>query len=154
MTLSLRFLLAALLLFTVAGCSKSGSNPAAHGGHTHVAPHGGVLVALGDHAYNLELVRDAGAGKLTAYLLDGHAENFVRLSVPSFDLVAIYGGEKRTLAMKAVANPATGETVGNTSQFESEADWLKKASEFPASIPVLEIKGTKFSNVALHFSAK
>ena len=42
---------------------------------------------LGEHAYNLELVRDAEAGKLVAYVLDGHAENFIRIAAPSIEVV-------------------------------------------------------------------
>ena len=82
------------LLALGAGCSPSPDSAlptSAPGGHIHVALHGGVLVEVGDHAYNLELVRDSDAGKLTVYVLDGHAENFVRIAVPSFELIAITG---------------------------------------------------------------
>ena len=33
--------------------------------------------------------------------------------------------DTRKLTLNAVASPATGETVGNTSQFDGGADWLK-----------------------------
>ena len=139
--------LAALLVLTFAGCSRPESSSG--GGHTHRAPHGGTLVEIGQHAYNLELVRDAATGKLTAYVLDGHAENFIRVTIPSFELIAITGGERKPLTMRAVANTATGETVGDTSQFEAQADWLKNTAEFPGLIPSIDIRGTKFDNVAL-----
>ena len=143
--------LAVGLTFAFTGCSKSSHDHAAHGGgHAHTAPHGGTLVEIGEHAYNLELVRDAAAGKLTAYLLDGHAENFVRIAAPSIELVALADGQRRPLSLKAVANPSTGETVGNTSQFEAQADWLKSAGELPGTIETIEIKGTTFRNVAIH----
>ena len=149
----LRFLAFALLLPLVGlvGCSKSGHNHAASGGgHVHVAPHGGTLVEIGDHAYNLELLRDPAAGKLTAWVLDGHAENFVRIAAPAIELVALTGGQRRPLSLKAVANAGTGETVGNTSQFEAQADWLKSAGELPGTIEAIEIKGTTFRNIAIH----
>ena len=139
----------AILLLTLGGCSKPESSGSG-GGHTHRAPHGGTLVEIGQHAYNLELVRDATAGTLTAYVLDGHAENFIRITAPAIELVAIAGGEKRPLTLRAVANSATGETVGDTSQFEAQADWLKSTGEFPGEIPAVEIRGTKFQNVALY----
>ncbi len=148
-----RFLLVSLLLpfLALVGCSKSGHNHAAPGGgHVHVAPHGGVLVEIGEHAYNLELLRDPAAGKLTAWVLDGHAENFVRIAAPSIELVALAGGQRRPLSLKAVANAGTGETVGNTSQFEAQADWLKSAGELPGTIESIEIKGTTFRNIASH----
>lgn len=148
MTLFFRLaLLASALLF--AACSKSHDH-ASHGGHAHRAPHGGTLVELGEHAYNLELVRDSSAGKLTVYILDGHAENFVRISAPSLELTAVTGGQKRTLSLKPVANTATGETVGNTSQYEAAADWLKSSNELAGTIESIEIKGTKFNQVGLH----
>ena len=142
-------ILVALLFLTFGGCSRHESSSRG-GGHSHKAPHGGTLVEIGQHAYNVELVRDATAGKLTAYVLDGHAENFIRITAPSFELVAITGGERKPLTMKAVANTATGETVGDTSQFEAQADWLKSTGEFPGMITSIDIRGNKFSNVALH----
>jgi hypothetical protein len=148
------FLPLALTLAFAAGCSRGHNHGAASGGHVHTAPHGGTLIEVGDHAYNLELVRDAAAGKLTVYVLDGHAENFVRIAAPSIELVAITGGERRPLTLQAVANPATGETIGNTFQFEARADWLKTTAEFPATVPSLEIRGTKFNNIGVYLKRK
>lgn len=149
MKLSLAPILSAILLIALAGCSRNESSAGA-GGHVHRAPHGGTLVEVGQHAYNIELVRDPAAGKLTAYVLDGHAENFIRIAAPSFDLVAFTGGERRPVTLRAVANSATGETVGDTSQFEGQADWLKNTGEFPGEIPAVNIRGTTFQNVALY----
>lgn len=146
----LALFLAATLAATFTGCSKPESASSSGGGHVHRAPHGGTLVEVGEHTYNLELVRDSEAGKLTAYVLDGHAENFIRISAPVIEVVAITGGQKRPLSLRAVANSATGETVGDTSQFEAAADWLKNTGDFPGTIPSLEIRGTRFDNIALY----
>jgi hypothetical protein len=135
------------LLFTLAGCSKHDHSHSG-GGHVHKAPHGGQLIELGEHAYNLELVRDTATGTLTAYLLDGHAENFVRIAAPAIDLTAFSGGQKRTLSLKAIANSVTGETVGNTSQFAAQADWLTTGGELNGEIGAIEIRGTKFKPAA------
>lgn len=151
MTPTLRACALLLLALGLAGCGQRQDHAApAGGGHAHQAPHGGTLVEIGEHAYNLELVRDAAAGKLTAYVLDGHAENFVRISAPAIELVAFAGGERRPLALRAVANPVTGETVGSTSQFEGQADWLKSTGEFAGTIAAIEIRGSRFEKVALH----
>lgn len=149
MTPSLRWIAGLTLLIGLVGCSKSPDHAASGGGHAHRAPHGGTLVEIGQHAYNLELVRDAAAGKLTAYVLDGHAENFIRIKAPTIELIAFAGGERRPLSLKAVANSVTGETVGDTSQFEAQADWLKSIGEFAGTIPSVEIRGSKFDSVAL-----
>lgn len=144
--------LALLLTVTFSGCGRHESS---HDGHSHVhvhtAPHGGTLVALGSHAYNLELVPDAAAGKLTAYILDGHAENFIRIKAPAFEAVATVNGEQRPLVFKAVANTATGETVGDTSQFEAEADWLKSTASFAGVVTTLDIRGNTFTSIAFKF---
>ena len=101
----------------------------------------------------LELLRDRAAGKLTAWVLDGHAENFVRLPLPALEAVATVGGTPRPLSLKAVANAATGETVGNTSQFEVQADWLKGPEAFTVVVPSLEIRGSSFKEIKATFPA-
>lgn len=114
----------------------------------HTAPHGGTLIEVGDHAYNLELLRDPASGKLTVWVLDGHAENFVRIKAATIEAAAAVGGEKKTLSLKAVANAATGETVGDTSQFEVQADWLKGAAPIEVTVPSVEIKGRRFERLS------
>ena len=152
--------LAALILCVLTACSKKsehkdysnvppGHDHNAHASHAHTAPHGGTLVEIGEHAYNLELLRDATTGKLTAWILDGHAENFVRIKTQTLELVAMPGGKFTPLTLQAVANPSTGETVGDTSQFEVQADWLKTTANF-SGIFTVEIKGTKFEKVEFH----
>jgi hypothetical protein len=149
----LRLTFALLLLALLSACGRKEPAPTHSGGHSHVAPHGGTLIELGAHAYNVELLRDRAAGKLTAWVLDGHAENFVRLPVPALDATATVGGAPRPLSLKAVANAATGETVGNTSQFEVQADWLKGPEAFTVVIPSLEIRGSSFKDIKATFPA-
>jgi hypothetical protein len=119
--------------------------------HEHHPPHGGTPVVLGDEIYHLEFVRDAEAGRLSAYILDGEMENFIRSAAPSFEIVATVGGERRPLVLQAVANPATGETVGSTSLFEATADWLKTTPTFDAVLTTLDIRGSVFSAVPFNF---
>jgi len=145
----------ALLL---AGCAKKDSHDHAaadhsHAHHEHIAPHGGTAVVLGDELYHLEFVRDAATGRLTAYVLDGEMEQFIRVPVASFELTTTVAGQPQPLVLKAVANPATGETVGDTAQFEAQADWLKTTAVFDAIIPRLEIRGTTFTEIRFNFPA-
>lgn len=129
-------------------CAKHESHEAGGGGHVHKAPHGGTLLELGEHAYSLELVRDTATGRLTAYVLDAHAENFVRIAAPSLPGVVLNEGARRAFALSAVANTVTGETVGNTSQFDVQADWLKTPGELKGELNPVEIRGTTFGPVA------
>lgn len=153
MKTSFRALLAGLVLCTFVACGKKDDHAGHHhaAAHAHTAPHGGSLILLGEHAFNLELVHDAAAGKLTAYLLDGHAEDFVRISAPSFEITATVAGAKKKLTFNAVANPATGEKNGATSQFEATADWLKTATTFNAVLESLTIRDNRFKDVAFTF---
>jgi hypothetical protein len=147
---NLRPLLTLVLTFAIGGCSKSHEHQAtaaAHA-HEHKAPHGGTAVVLGNEAYHLEFVHTPATGTLTAYVLDAHMENFIRLNLPSFDVVANVSGETRPLTFRAVANSATGETVGDTSQFEVQADWLKSTTNFTATLKSLTIRGTGFTDVS------
>ena len=141
-------------LVLILGCAKQSTASAADAKpakHEHHPPHGGTPVVLGDEVYHVELVLDAAAGKLQAYVLDGEMENFIRSSVPSFEIVAMINGEEKTLVLHAVPNPATGETVGDTSLFETQADWLKTTKTFDAVVPSIIIRGTKFSDVDFNF---
>ncbi len=134
------------------GCSR---NPAPDSGtphkHVHHPPHGGTPVVLGDEVYHIELVLDAPSGTLQAYVLDGEMENFIRSAVPSIEIDVKGGGAPRTLVLAAVANPATGETVGDTSLFEARADWLESTREFDAVLRSVTIRGTTFTDVKFNF---
>lgn len=145
-----------LLLFTgallvLAGCSKTESSAQAHG-HHHVAPHGGVLVELGDHQFNLELKFDEKRGVLQAWVLDGHAENFVRVPAHGFEVEAVAGDKGRLLDFVAVADAMTGETVGDTALFEVEATWLRTAKAFDGRIKAITVRGVIFTDVAFRYS--
>jgi zinc/manganese transport system substrate-binding protein len=145
-----RLRVALLTLAGLAACSK----PSPLGGvgmHKDQPPHGGTAVALGDGAFHLEFVRNAAEGKLDAYVLDDEMEEFVRASAPYFNAVATVGSDLRPLHFQAVANPATGETVGDTSCFEAQADWLKTHGDFDVVLMRLDIGGKAFSGVAFHF---
>ncbi|WP_415908844.1 hypothetical protein [Oleiharenicola sp. Vm1] len=125
--------------------------PAQEGHHVHAAPHGGTLVEVGRHQFNLELVRDAEAGTLTVYVLGAHAEDFVRLPAKALELTVEVKGRTERLALGAVANELSGETVGDTSQFTAQADWLKRDGEFKGRFAALEIRGVVFRDVAFTF---
>ncbi len=148
------------LTMAVTGCAKknSGHDHAGHShdhdhAHVHTAPHGGTLIEIGDHQFNLEFVLDAGAGKLTVYVLDAHAENFIRLEVPTLEINVTSPAPARTLILNATANTATGETVGNTSQFEASADWLKGVQTLSGALARLEVRGAKFLEVPVNLAS-
>ena len=145
-------LLLLLPLALAVSCSKPPPAPATlPAKHEHHPPHGGTPVVLGEEVYHLEIVRIASEGKLQAYLLDGEMENFVRSAVPSFQVDAIVDGQPQVLHFDAVANPATGETVGDTSLFEARAGWVKPTKSFDGILKTIIVRGTTFNDVEFNF---
>jgi hypothetical protein len=131
--------------------TRSAQPPSTEHHHEHTPPHGGTPVVLGDELYHLELVADTDAATLTAYIMDGHLENFIRCGEPSFTIEAKVAGQAQTLVFKPVSNLATDETVGDTSEFIAEAEWLRRTNTFDGKLLSLTIRGTKFENVEFNF---
>lgn len=124
----------------------------AESGHEHAAPHGGTLVELGDEFAHIELVLDAASGTLTAYSLDGEAEAGVRLAQPAITVRFVRPGEPpREVTLPAIANPLTGETATDSSQFRAIIPALKGATTFDGSIARVVVRGTQFDDVAFRF---
>jgi len=134
------------------GCGKHPDQAAAtpHK-HEHKPPHGGTPVVLGHEEFHVEFVRDTAAGKLTAFVMDGELENFVRVSAASFVIRLNTPRSEKSLVFQAVPNSASGETVGDTSQFEAQADWLKTTPTFDAVLLALTVRALTYTNVAFNF---
>jgi hypothetical protein len=148
-------LLPASFVFLFVGCGSTpepppkpvaGEKPV---GHHHAAPHGGTLIELGEEYAHVELVLDKGSGKLSAFVLNGHLDEAVRLAQPTMEITV----EKPELKLNLVAIPSglSGETVGDTSQFETQSDALKGVSEFKAAISAVTVKGQDFKNIRFDF---
>lgn len=120
-------------------------------GHAHSAPHGGTLIALGEHFAHLELVVDATAGKATVYALDGEAEKPLRLPQEKIGLsITRKVGDavsSATLELLAVTNPLTGEQVGDSSEFSGESELLKGADRFEGVVQSVSIQGETLEGV-------
>ena len=135
------------LVLTGCGPSSKDDHAGHNHGHAHSSKMGGQLVALGDHMFNAELLSDRTTGKLTLWLLDAHAENYVRVTNDTVAVAFTVGGKEETLVLRAAANPATGERVGETAQFEGQADYLKASGAIAARLPEVGIRGKAFTNV-------
>lgn len=149
-------ILALFTLITLFDIARGEENH--HGPHEHTAPHGGTLVVFGDEFAHLELVLNPQEGKLTAYLLDGEAENPVRIKQKYIELkISIEepdnqkGSLNFPLKLKAVANPLTGETEGDTSEFTGQSDQLKSVTNFEAVVVEVAVKGKEFKDVVLGY---
>ena len=124
--------------------------------HHHTAPHGGTLVAIGDHFAHLEVVLDSETGNLTVYVLDGEAENPIRLKQETLKFSVALKKEGKnpivtTMELAAVESPLTGETVGDTSEFFARNEKLRGVRELSAVISNLEIKGKRIDDLEFGF---
>lgn len=108
-------------------------------------------MVLGDEAFHLEFVHDPAEGVMDAFVLDGHMEEFVRINAEEFTVSVSEGDAKQELKFAAKASEATGEKIGDTSQFSASADWLKTATNFDAVIPSFAVRSVTFTNVAFKF---
>ena len=113
---------------------------------------------LGDEFAHLELVLDPEEGTLRGYVLDGEAENPVRLDQPDIEIrIAVpdaagnaYASEL-PLRLSAVYNILTGEKKGDTSEFTVRSDRLKGLKQFGAVITAITVKGREFQEVGFRF---
>ncbi len=157
------FLTTVCLLVAAAGCreakdSHGHSHDGEHGhshdsGHGHAAapPHGGTPVVVAEDKFHLELVLDAPAGKMQAYVLDGHLEGYVQVAESNFALVAKLSSGTEQLSFQRAPEPASGKVPEKSSLFESQAEWLKTTKEFEGSIPAITLNGTTFTNISFSF---
>lgn len=115
--------------------------------HGHKAPHGGVLVSLGDHFANIELVQDTKEKTLTAYAYDSCAENLVRLKQEKIEVSVTTADGVVALSLEATDNPLTGEKPGDASAFHAKHDKLASPIK-SGEISKINIRGSDFANVA------
>jgi hypothetical protein len=148
---------------TVAACGRAALElpPVPASVHEHKPPHGGALVELGDEAAHVEFLLDSKRGELTAYVLDGEAENPVRLAqreiVVRFSALNRPTGETSVIAdgqelhLTAVTNVLTGEIESDSSQFAASSDALKGVSGFRGTLTALTIRGATFAPVSFRY---
>lgn len=135
------------------GHSHEGENAHSHdAGHDdHAPPHGGTPVIVAEDKFHLELVHDPTAGKMQAYVLDGHLEGYVQVPETSFVIATKSGGNTEQLAFQRAPDPANSKVPQKSSLFEAQAEWLKSANEFAGSIPTITLNGTTFTNISFSF---
>lgn len=144
--------LAALALLN--GCRDSqshGDQAAAHSHEDHAPPHGGTPVIVGEDRFHLELVLDAAAAKMQAYVLDGHLEGYVGVPETNLLLVAKFGGNEEKLSFSRAVDPASGKVPAKSSLFEGNAAWLGTTRTFEGSFPTITLNGTTFTNISFSF---
>ena len=123
--------------------TESEADPLTH----HEPRYGGDLVPLDSHSAHLEFVLDDAAGKLTMYVWDGHVSKSVRIKAKEVAITADLDDEEVALKLSAVANPLTGETVGDTSKFELTSERLRGSDGISGVLARIEIRGKLYKEV-------
>ena len=131
------------------GCSDEQKHQSG-GGHVHQAMRGGMLMELGKHGsgHNLELLLN-DKGNFEIFILDAHADNYVRIEQSTIELNL--ADHNRSLILDAISDPATGETVGNSSLFRTSLS-IENFLPLKAEIVDLKIGSSNYLNTALSFS--
>lgn len=144
--------LAALALLN--GCKDSQSHSDQASGHSHedhAPPHGGTPVIVGEDRFHLELVLDAAAAKMQAYVLNGHLEGYAAVAETNLLLVARFGGNEERLSFHRSVDPASGKVLAKSSLFEGNAAWLGTTRAFEGIFPKITLNGTTFTNISFSF---
>ena len=181
---SLTFAVIAALSLALSGCGKGDHDHKDHDykdhghkdddAHSHPPPRGGIMIELGDHEYQVEFKIQKDLDVFTMWIMDGHAEDPVRIAAPKVEMVvsqpdavsrkfsaeSAFGGppgsdpiieEPFTITFSPIANENTGEKVGDTSQFDAPLAELKDLTKFNGTIATLTIRGKTFKDVKLAY---
>jgi hypothetical protein len=155
------FLGAVAALSLLSGCGErdsAGSHGHSHGkgdAHDHGAeattPHGGTPVMIAAEKFHLELVPDPSAGKMQAYVLDGHLESYVQVQETNFLMEAKSDDTTRKLEFQRVPETQSGSIAAKSALFEAKAEWLNTVKAFEGSIPAITLNGSTFTNISFPF---
>ncbi|MDP7010683.1 MAG: hypothetical protein QF685_04830 [Verrucomicrobiota bacterium] len=122
-------------------------------GHGHKAPHGGVLVNVGDEFCHLEFVREPESNRLQLHVMRFHPkEGLLKIPMEQIEISAKVGDEEKVIILKPVELDGITATDQPTSLYVAEVDWLKNAANFDGTVKELKIEGKIFSEIAFQFT--
>ncbi len=124
-----------------------------HGdGHGHQAPHGGVLVNVGDEFCHLEFVQEPESNRLQLHVMRFHPEMPVKFFMEQIEVSAKVGDEGKVVIFKPVELDGATATDRPTSLYMAEVDWLKNVAGFNGTVKKLAIEGKIFLEIAFQFT--
>tara|TARA_B100001939_G_scaffold330574_1_gene327840 strand:+ start:147 stop:626 length:480 start_codon:yes stop_codon:yes gene_type:complete len=158
----MKLFLPLLLTVLALGCRHEHAHDHDHGhhhhgveGHSHAAPHGGVMVDVENEFCHLEFVIDPGNGRLQMHALRFHPrEEPVKFFMEQVEATAKIGDEEKAFVFRPTQ--ADGETPATeaTSLYTAELDWLKETPAFDGTVKQLEIEGRSLQNITFKFAKK
>ena len=140
------------IIFVAAALGCGGGHD--HGdGHGHKAPHGGVLVNVGDEFCHLEFVQEPESNRLQLHVMRFHPkEGPLKISMAQIEVGATTGGEEKAIVFKPVELDGITATDHPTSLYMAEVDWLENALNFNGTVKKLTIEGKLFLEIAFQFA--
>ena len=122
-------------------------------GHGHKAPHGGVLVNVGDEFCHLEFVQEPESNRLQLHVMRFHPKEMpVKFFMEQIEVSVKVTGEEKVVIFKPVELDGITATEQPTSLYMAEVDWLKNAASFDGTVKELKIEGKIFSEIAFLFT--
>lgn len=118
------------------------------------APHGGILVAVGNGVAQLEFNIDTTKGVVVVHVLDGAAKEPLRLTQARIDLTMldlIEGNGIVNTVLGGKGNSATSETFDNTSVFVGFVPQLVEHGRFRARVQRIEVGGQVFTDIPFSY---
>ena len=144
------------IIFVAAALGCGGDHDHAHNhgdGHGHKAPHGGVLVDVGDEFCHLEFVQEPESNRLQLHVMRFHPkEGPLKISMAQIEVGATTGGEEKAIVFKPVELDGITATDHPTSLYMAEVDWLENAPNFNGTVKKLTIEGKLFLEIAFQFA--
>tara|TARA_B100001250_G_scaffold17463_1_gene15155 strand:+ start:706 stop:1182 length:477 start_codon:yes stop_codon:yes gene_type:complete len=143
-----------LFAICLIGCGSGQQNEHEHTHsepHHHEPPHGGAGVTLGEEDAHIEFLAGSKDGIVYAWFFKPHMSSYLRVEFGSFNIVVKRPDGEVNLKFEAVANPGTGETIGDTSQFVAKAEWIAEENSFDAVLPEITVLGKVYRNVAFNY---
>lgn len=117
--------------------------------HADAPPHGGKVVALGNHRAHAELVLVPDTGELTLHILDAEGQAGQRLAQPV--VLADVETSGRAVRLELTANPLDGERSGDASRFSARSDDLLRMGEGRVTLRWIGVDGQVFSDLVVDF---
>jgi len=121
-----------------------------HEGH-HEPRHGGALVPLGRDQAHLEFVLEPETGLLTLHVLDGQAEEPLRLRQEMVFLKLETDEGEFAIVLFAQESSATGERKGDSATFAARHLRLEGVQGFDAMIEGITVNRRSFRRVTFRF---
>ena len=140
------------IIFVAAALGCGGGHDHEHG-HGHQAPHGGVLVNVGDEFCHLEFVQEPESNRLQLHVMRFHPkEGPLKISMAQIEVGATTGGEEKAIVFNPVELDGITATDHPTSLYMAEVDWLENAPNFNGTVKKLTIEGKLFLEIAFQFA--